>query len=66
MTAIKNILVLTDFSQNANSAEEYALQLAIKAKANLILYNAYPLPSPIPGSDNIIAYGLVSEKLNCF
>lgn len=54
MTTLKNILVLTDFSQNAKSAEEYALQLAIKAKANLILYNAYPLPSPMPGSDNIV------------
>jgi nucleotide-binding universal stress UspA family protein len=54
MTILKNILVLTDFSQNAKSAEEYALQLAIKTHANLILYNAYPKPSPIPGSDNIV------------
>ena len=39
---MKNILVLTDFSQNAKTAEKYALQLAIQVKANLILYNAYP------------------------
>ncbi|MEO5889150.1 MAG: universal stress protein [Ferruginibacter sp.] len=49
----KNILVLTDFSQNAKSAEEYALQLAIKAEANLILYNAYPFRSTIPVIDNL-------------
>ena len=54
MTTLKNILVLTDFSQNAKSAEEYALQLAIKAETNLILYNSYPRPSPLPGSDNIV------------
>ena len=54
MTTIKNILILTDFSQNAKSAEEYALQMAIKARANLILYNAYPLPSAMPGSDNVV------------
>ena len=43
MTTIKNILVLTDFSQNAKSVEESALQLAIKAHANLILSNTYPV-----------------------
>lgn len=40
---MKNILVLTDFSENAGSAEEYALRLAIQVKANLILYNNYPI-----------------------
>ncbi len=54
MTTIKNILVLTDFSKNAKSAEEYALQLAIKAKANLILYNAYPVPATMPVSGNVV------------
>jgi nucleotide-binding universal stress UspA family protein len=54
MTIIKNILVLTDFSKNAKSAEEYALQLAIKAKANLILYNSYPSPPAMPVSDNVV------------
>lgn len=38
---MKNILVLTDFSENAKAAETYALQLAINVKGNLILYNAY-------------------------
>lgn len=54
MTTIKTILVLTDFSHNAKSAEEYAVQLAINTRANLILYNAYPQPSPMSGSDNIV------------
>jgi nucleotide-binding universal stress UspA family protein len=39
---MKNILALTDFSENAKAAEKYTLQLAIHAKANLILYNVYP------------------------
>lgn len=38
---MKNILVLTDFSENAKSAEKYALQLAIHVTGNLILYNTY-------------------------
>ncbi len=54
MPTIKNILVLTDFSKNAKSAEEYALQLAIKTHANLILYNAYPLPATMPMSGNVV------------
>lgn len=38
---MKNILVLTDFSDNARAAENYALQLAIHVNGNLILYNSY-------------------------
>lgn len=38
---MKNILVLTDFSENAKAAERYALQLAIHVNGNLILYNTY-------------------------
>ena len=38
---MKNILVLTDFSENAKAAEKYALQMAIHVEGNLILYNAY-------------------------
>ena len=38
---MKNILVLTDFSENAKAAEKYALQLAIHVNGNLILYNTY-------------------------
>jgi nucleotide-binding universal stress UspA family protein len=38
---MKNILVLTDFSENAKAAENYALQLAIQVEGNLILYNSY-------------------------
>ena len=38
---MKNILVLTDFSENAKAAEKYALQLAIHTEGSLILYNSY-------------------------
>jgi nucleotide-binding universal stress UspA family protein len=39
---MKNILVFTDFSESSKAAEKFALQVAIKVRANLILYNAYP------------------------
>ena len=54
MKTEKNILVLTDFSQNARSAEEYALQLAIKVHGNLILYNAYPTSAHMRISGNVV------------
>jgi len=38
---MKNILVLTDFSENAKAAEKYALQLAVNVNGNLILYNTF-------------------------
>jgi hypothetical protein len=39
---VKKILVLTDFSEHAIVAEKYALQLAMQAMADIILYNVYP------------------------
>ncbi len=41
---MKNILVLTDFSDTAKAAAKYALKLAIKINANLVLYNTYTVP----------------------
>jgi nucleotide-binding universal stress UspA family protein len=37
---MKNILVLTDFSEVANNAAEYAIKLAADLKANVFLFNA--------------------------
>jgi nucleotide-binding universal stress UspA family protein len=41
---MKTILVLTDFSINADSVAQYALRLAQKIEANLLLCNIYQLP----------------------
>jgi nucleotide-binding universal stress UspA family protein len=41
---MKTILVLTDFSINADYAVQYALKLAQKIEANLLLCNIYELP----------------------
>ena len=41
---MKNIIALTDFSQNASNATHYAAALAQAAKARLILYHAFPYP----------------------
>jgi nucleotide-binding universal stress UspA family protein len=39
---MKTILVLTDFTIRADHAAHYALKLAQKIKANLLLCNVYP------------------------
>jgi nucleotide-binding universal stress UspA family protein len=41
---MKTILVLTDFSINADYAAHYALKFAQKTKANLLLCNIYSIP----------------------
>jgi nucleotide-binding universal stress UspA family protein len=41
---MKTILFPTDFSHNANNALEFALKLAVKTTAKVILLNAYQIP----------------------
>ena len=41
---VKSLLVLTDFTQSAKNAANYALNLALRIKANLVLFNAYSIP----------------------
>lgn len=43
---MKKILVPTDFSDTARNAIDYALQLALQANAQLVLFNAYH-PTPV-------------------
>lgn len=45
---MKTIAVLTDFSIGAEHAAMYALHLAKKISANVVLYNVCPLPVQIP------------------
>jgi nucleotide-binding universal stress UspA family protein len=45
---MKTIIALTDFSPNATHAAHFALTLAKNLKANLLLCNAYLLPTGIP------------------
>jgi nucleotide-binding universal stress UspA family protein len=45
---MKNILVLTDFSKNAENAAEFGLKLASKLTANLLLFNTYVTNSAVP------------------
>src|ERR1700761_5518406 len=42
---MKTILVLTDFSINANYVAHYALELAQKIEANLLVCNIYEVPA---------------------
>ncbi len=41
---MKTILVATDFSENANSAIQYAAALAAKINSRLVLFHAFQLP----------------------
>lgn len=41
---METILVATDFSESANNAVDYAIELAKYFSAKLILVNAYPMP----------------------
>lgn len=45
---MKNLLVLTDFSENSTHAAAYALHFGKKIKANLSLCNAFQQPVAIP------------------
>lgn len=44
---MKTILVPTDFSLQARNAAEYAVNLAEKMKAKVILFHAYKVPGPV-------------------
>lgn len=50
---MKTIAVLTDFSARAEHAGRYALHLAKKLKANVLLYNAFLVPSDTPMAGNV-------------
>jgi nucleotide-binding universal stress UspA family protein len=50
---MKTILVLTDFSIRADHAAHYALKLAQKIKANLLLCNITPAPAIEPMSSQV-------------
>jgi nucleotide-binding universal stress UspA family protein len=44
---MKTILAPTDFSANAENSLEYAANIALLAKAKLILFNVYSVPVPV-------------------
>ncbi|MEJ6980390.1 universal stress protein [Pedobacter sp. P351] len=53
---MKTILVLTDFSARADHAAQYAMQIASKAKAKILLYNSFFVPQVIPAVTTIYPY----------
>ena len=46
---INTIFVPTDFSEDADKALKYALELARKAKAKIIVFNSYEIPYSTSG-----------------
>lgn len=51
---MKNILIATDFSDNAKQAARYGFCLAEKLKADVILSNAFIIPAEIPEGGSMI------------
>jgi nucleotide-binding universal stress UspA family protein len=58
---MKTILVLTDFTIKADHAAHYALKLAQKIQANILLCNVYPEPAVISASTHTFWNGNESE-----
>lgn len=50
---MKKIAVLTDFSENADHATRYAIELASHIKADLLLYNCFVVPTAMPMADQV-------------
>jgi nucleotide-binding universal stress UspA family protein len=55
---MKTIAVLTDFSDRSYHAAEYALHLAQKIKANIMLFNAFLVPSDMPMANAQVAWSV--------
>jgi nucleotide-binding universal stress UspA family protein len=53
---MKTIAVLTDFSERSYHAAAYALHLAQKIKADVLLFNAFLVPSDIPMANAQVAW----------
>lgn len=51
---MKKIAVLTDFSERAYRAAEYALSLAARLQANVLLYHSFLVPSAEPLAGQIV------------
>lgn len=56
---MKTLIVLTDFSENATNAAQYALDLAKRVNANLLLCNTFPVHAPIAAA---YAFGWPAEE----
>jgi len=59
---MKTIAVLTDFSERSEHAARYALHLAQKIKADILLFNAFLTPSDIPLVAAEVAWPLDYEE----
>lgn len=56
---MKTLIVLTDFSDNATNAAHYALGLAKRVNANLLLCNTFPVHAPMAAA---YAFGWPAEE----
>ncbi|MEJ6980348.1 universal stress protein [Pedobacter sp. P351] len=62
---MKNILVLTDFSDRSKSAAEYAMHMALKIKANIFLCHALEIKEKLsyPLADQLILRNQTIKRL---
>ena len=59
---MKTIAILTDFSQRSEHAAHYALHLAQKIKADVLVFNSFLAPSDIPMVASEVAWPLDYEE----
>jgi nucleotide-binding universal stress UspA family protein len=62
---MKNILVLTDFSERAKSAAEYATRLAVRIEANILLCHALEITEQLtyPLADHLVLKNQAMKRL---
>ena len=56
---MKTILLATDFSNAANNATNYAIELAASHGSKLVLINAYSLP--LTGMDSLPSFDILGK-----
>jgi nucleotide-binding universal stress UspA family protein len=63
---MKTVAVLTNFSDRSEHAARYALHLAQKIKANILLFNSFLVPSDIPIDAQVAWPAGEYEEMQCY
>ncbi len=53
---MKTILLLTDFTKKADHAAEFAMAIAVKSNAEVMLFNTFPVPQVFPSEAGVYPY----------
>ena len=59
---MKKILVPTDFSETANKARDYAIQIAQQINAEIVLLNTFHIPYAGAGSGTLVNLDKIAKE----